>query len=60
MSYYSVLVLDRANDEMLNSAGIDIRPFIDVSYYEIGNQRALVYQKQYVTELERLREKYEM
>ena len=60
LSYYSVLVLDRANDEMLNSAGIDIRPFIDVSYYEIGNQRALVYQKQYVTELERLREKYEM
>ena len=60
LSYYSVLVLDRANDEMLNSSGIDIRPFIDVSYYEISSQRSLVYQKQYVTELERLREKYEM
>ena len=60
LSYYSVLVLDRANDEMLNRAGIDIRPFIDVSYYEISYQRSLVYQKQYVTELERLREKYEM
>jgi len=60
LSYYSVLVLDRANDEMLNSAGVDIRPFIDVSYYEIGSQRSLVYQKQYMTELERLREKYEM
>ena len=60
LSYYSVLVLDRANDEMLNSSGIDIRPFIDVSYYEIISQRSLVYQKQYVTELERLREKYEM
>jgi len=60
LSYYSVLVLDRANDEMLNSSGIDIRPFIDVSYYEIASQRSLVYQKQYMTELERLREKYEM
>ena len=60
LSYYSVLVLDRANDEMLNSSGIDIRPFIDMSYYEINSQRSLVYQKQYVTELERLREKYEM
>jgi hypothetical protein len=60
LSYYSVLVLDRANDEMLNSAGVDIRPFIDVSYFEIGSQRSLVYQKQYMTELERLREKYEM
>lgn len=60
LSYYSLLVLDRANDEMLNSAGVDIRPFIDVSYYEISGQRSLVYQKQYVTELERLREKYEM
>jgi hypothetical protein len=60
LSYYSVLVLDRANDEMLNYAGVDIRPFIDVSYYEISSQRSLVYQRQYVTELERLREKYEM
>ena len=60
LSYYSVLVLDRANDEMLNSAGVDIRPFIDVSYFEISSQRSLAYQKQYMTELERLREKYEM
>ena len=60
LSYYAVLVLDRANEEMLNSSGIDIRPFIDVSYYEIGSKRSLVYQKQYMTELERLREKYEM
>ena len=39
ISYYAVLTLDMANDEMLNSYGIDIRPFIDHSYYEIGNQR---------------------
>ena len=60
LSYYAVLVLDRANDETLNSVGIDIRPFIDVSYYEIGSQPSLVYQRQYLTELEKLREKYEM
>lgn len=58
ISYYAVLTLDRANDAMLNSQGIDIRPFIDYSFYEIGNQAGLVYRGQYLEKLDNLRKKY--
>jgi hypothetical protein len=57
-TYYSILILDRANDETLNRHGIDIRPYIDFLFYEILNQRGLVYQRQYLAELVGLKEKY--
>lgn len=56
--YYCVIILDMANDEDLNSDGIDIRPYLNLSYYEILNQKGLIYKKQYLAELEILREKY--
>jgi len=58
-SYYCVLILDRAHEEDLNRHGIDIRPYIDFLFYEIINQRGLIYKKQYLAELEGLREKYQ-
>ena len=57
-SYYCVIILDMANDEDLNSDGIDIRPYIDLSYHEILDHKGLIYKKQYLAELETLREKY--
>jgi hypothetical protein len=57
-TYYSILILDRANDETLNRHGIDISPYIDFLFYEILNQRGLVYQRQYLAELVGLKEKY--
>jgi hypothetical protein len=57
-NYYSVLIIDKANDEMLNKFGIDIRPFIDYSFYEVSSQRGLVYQRQYLTKLNQLKKKY--
>lgn len=60
ISYYSVLTIDMANDEMLNSYGIDIRPFIDHSFYEIGNQKGLLYRRPYLEKLAALRDKYAM
>jgi len=60
ISYYAVLTLDMANDEMLNSYGIDIRPFIDHSFYEIGNQKGLIYRRPYLEKLAVLRDKYAM
>jgi hypothetical protein len=60
ISYYAVLTLDMANDEMLNSYGIDIRPFIDHSFYEIGNQKGLIYRRPYLEKLAGLRDKYAM
>ena len=60
LSYYAVLTIDMANDEMLNTYGIDIRPFIDHSFYEIGNQKGLIYRRPYLEKLTGLRAKYNM
>ena len=60
ISYYAVLTIDMANDEMLNTYGIDIRPFIDHSFYEIGNQKGLNYRGPYLEKLTGLRVKYSM
>jgi hypothetical protein len=57
-TYYCVLILDKANDEELNSKGIDIRPYIGSSLMEIENQTGLVHQKEYLTNLRKLRLKY--
>jgi len=59
-TYYSVLILDRANDESLNPHGIDIRPYINLSSYETASLKGLVYQKRYLGRLQALREKYQM
>jgi hypothetical protein len=57
-AYYCVLILDKANDDELNSKGIDIRPYIGSLLMEIENQTGLVYQKEYATKLRELRLKY--
>jgi len=58
-TYYSVLILDRANDESLNPHGIDIRPYINLSSYETASLKGLVYQKRYLRKLQALRDKYQ-
>jgi hypothetical protein len=57
-TYYCVLALDQANDEELNSKGIDIRPYIKSSLMEVKNQIGLIYQKEYITKLSELNLKY--
>jgi hypothetical protein len=57
-TYYGVLILDKANDEELNSKGIDIRPYIRSSLADIENQSGLVHQKKYLAKLKELRLKY--
>ncbi|MDX2501424.1 MAG: hypothetical protein QNL14_13100 [Deltaproteobacteria bacterium] len=57
-TFYCVLILDRANDEELNSRGIDIRPYIKSSLLEIKNQIGLIHQKEYITRLSELSLKY--
>ncbi len=57
-TYYSVLIIDRANEEELNSRGIDIRPYIRSSLLEIKNQIGLIHQKEYITRLSALSLKY--
>jgi hypothetical protein len=57
-TYYCVLILDKANDEELNSRGIDIRPYIKSSLLDIENQTGLVHHKGYMAKLKELRLKY--
>jgi hypothetical protein len=59
-TYYSVLILDRANDEQLNPAGIDIRPHIEFLLNDLQSQIGLIHQKQYLSELLQLADKYKM
>ncbi len=59
-SYYSILLLDRSNDKMKNTYGIDIRPYIDFSFYDIRSQKSLTYQDRYLTKLKELKKKYRM
>ena len=56
--YYCVLILDKANDEELNSRGIDIRPYIKSSLMDIDNQVGLAHQKEYLEKLKELKLKY--
>lgn len=58
--YYCVLILDRANDQELNSNGIDIRPHIIASFEDIRNHIGLIYQNQYLIKLESLAHKYKI
>lgn len=54
VTYYSVLILEQANQEMLNRHGIDIRPFAYPLFEEIQNQKGLIYKKQYMMKLQEL------
>ena len=60
ITYYSIQLLDKANDAVLNDNGLDIRPHIELSMNDISNQKNLVYRKSYLAKLQRLKEKYHM
>jgi hypothetical protein len=59
-TYYSILILDKANDENLNSNGIDIRPHIEFLMKEFQTQLGVIHQKRYLMELEQLADKYKL
>ena len=57
-SYYSVLILDRANDMKQNPNGIDIRPYIRLLISDLSNKSGLLFHYEYMKNLKRLKEKY--
>jgi hypothetical protein len=59
INYYSLLVLDKANDAQFNAYGLDIRPHLDYLFYDINNQKGLLYRQRYLTQLVALRSKYQ-
>ncbi len=58
MNYYAILIVDRANDGKFNQYGIDIRPYLDYLFYDVSNQKGLVYRDRYLARLTVLRNKY--
>jgi hypothetical protein len=56
--YYSLLVLDQANRDGLNSEGIDIGPSIEVLIREIRYSRRLSERQQYLTKLKEIQARY--
>ena len=59
VTYYSLLVIDMANDAKLNAYGLDIRPHLDYVFYDINNQKGLMYHQRYVSQLRALQNKYQ-
>lgn len=59
-AYYCVRILDKANDAELNAHGIDIRPHIGFLITDINNQIGLSDKEHYLSELEKLDEKYQL
>jgi len=59
VNYYALRIMDMANDAKLNSYGLDIRPYIDYLFYDINNQKGLLYRERYLTHLAALKDKYE-
>ena len=60
INYYSILILDLANNEKMNSVGIDIRNHIELLFIDLSNQKGLVYCDGYLNELEALKTKYNL
>jgi hypothetical protein len=59
VNYYSLLVIDMANDAKLNAFGFDIRPHLDYVFYDINNQKGLMYRPRYLSRLRALQNKYQ-
>lgn len=57
--YYSVLVLDMANDQGLNVHGIDIRPHLDIALNNVRSQQGLAFKKSYIDALVQLKDKHQ-
>lgn len=56
--YYAILVVDRANNEQLNTYGIDLRPHIDALSETLSLQTGLAYRDHYQSVLVSLKNKY--
>jgi len=59
VTYYSTLIIHRANGQMLNRHGIDILPHIEFSISDMRSHRGLVSRMKYLDRLEGLQKKYE-
>jgi hypothetical protein len=56
--YYSVIILDKANEHGLNKYGIDIRKPLDSVIDDLESQRGLLYRMDYLQAVNALKKKY--
>jgi len=59
VTYYSVLIIHKSNEDRKNEYGIDIRPYIDRLLDDVFSQKVLIYRMHYLKRLEDLRKHYE-
>ncbi|MBT8341446.1 MAG: hypothetical protein HKP58_06575 [Desulfatitalea sp.] len=59
INYYALRLIDMANAAKFNSYGLDIRPHLDYLFYDINNQKGLLYRERYLTHLAAMKDKYE-
>lgn len=59
VKYYSVLLLDQANDRGINRHGLDIRPAINALLSEIPGRQGLRKKDEYLSILTELQDKYQ-
>jgi len=59
MTYYSILVLDKANDNTLNKYGVDIKPPLDSLIKDMQSYRLLADKKSYLRALHVIKKKTE-
>ena len=57
-SYYSLLIMDRANDMKQNPNGIDMRPYIRLVISDLSGKSGFIFHYEYMKNLKRLEEKY--
>jgi hypothetical protein len=57
--YYSILIIDRANQETLNKYGIDIRPLVSSLITDMQSTKLLTGRQEYVAALNIIRKKSE-
>lgn len=58
VNFYALSIVDKANDEGLNSYGLDIRTYIDYLFYDLNNQKGLMYPQRYLSHLAAMQAKY--
>jgi hypothetical protein len=59
VNFYALAIIDKANDAGLNAYGLDIRPYLDYLFYDLNNQKGLMYRQRYLTQLAAMQEKYQ-
>ncbi len=55
--YYCILIIDRANQETLNTYGIDIRPLVSSLITEIQSSKLLIDKQEYISALNSIKKK---